>query len=57
MEEKGTNQSGLLFSKGFIKFSAVFLGGLILLMVYLHWIKGDYRVEVKPDQHQMEQTK
>ncbi len=56
MEEKETNQSGLLFSKGFLKFSAIFLACLILLMAYLHWKKGDYRVEIKPDQ-QTEQAK
>ncbi len=55
VEEKETNQSGLLFSKGFLKFSAIFLAGLILLMAYLHWKKGDYRLESKPDSPNVEQ--
>jgi len=56
MEEKENRQSGLLFSKGFIKFSAIFLVGIILLMAFLHWKKGDYRVEIKPDSSHTEQS-
>ncbi len=39
--------SGLHFSKGFLKFSAIFLLSIILLMAFLHWRKGDYSLEVK----------
>ncbi len=56
VENKETNQSGLLFSKGFIKFSAIFLVVIILLMAFLHWRKGDYRIQTDAEKVPVEQN-
>jgi len=56
LEEKETNPSGLLFSKSFIRFSAIFLGVLLLLVAFLHWKKGDYRLENQPAKPNVEQS-
>ncbi len=45
MTQQEKPKSGIVFSKGFIKFSAIFLIAMLLLMAFLHWRKGDYRLQ------------
>ncbi|GEM_PF-5346227 len=55
MQTKDNRPPSLLFSKRFLRNGAIFLLALILWMIYLHWRKGDWRMQV-PDQPPLTDT-